>query len=365
MKRLLDGSTRHVYLAAAGDLIGPVGGTRSARRDGGGRPQRRHRRTLAAVELRSRRRPCRPDHSVEPDVSTSRLSEQFPRPLSLLGSVRDGESASSLTRLTTQWQADHAAFMDRDLMEVDYVYVWADGIHLNVRLGEAKACVLVLIGVRADGSKELVAIKDGYRESAESWADLLRDCARRGMRAPSWRSVMAPWASGRPWPRCSLTAASRGAGFTKRSMSSTPCRSPRNSARRRPSRRSATPSTASMPRRRSRRSPSYTARSFPRPSRRSPMTRTNCWRSMTFRPSTGSPADHQPHWVDLLHRPAADQGHPRSRLPHRRPGDGLQAPRVRPAAVAGRERPHLVAFVRGGARFERGHLVERPEARAA
>ncbi|MFI6358251.1 IS256 family transposase [Streptomyces sp. NPDC050743] len=95
-----------------------------------------------------------------------------------------GLSPATITRLTTQWQADHAAFMDRDLAGIDYVYVWADGIHLNVRLEEAKACVLVLIGVRADGSKELVALKDGYRESGESWADLLRDCARRGMRAP-------------------------------------------------------------------------------------------------------------------------------------------------------------------------------------
>ncbi|MET8947593.1 IS256 family transposase [Streptomyces sp. NPDC004542] len=95
-----------------------------------------------------------------------------------------GLSAATITRLTTQWQSDHAAFMDRDLAEIDYVYVWADGIHLNVRLEEAKACVLVLIGVRAAGSKELVALKDGYRESGESWADLLRDCARRGMRAP-------------------------------------------------------------------------------------------------------------------------------------------------------------------------------------
>ncbi|MET8808679.1 IS256 family transposase [Streptomyces sp. NPDC004546] len=95
-----------------------------------------------------------------------------------------GLSPATVTRLTQQWQADHAAFMDRDLSEVDYVYVRADGIHLNVRLEEAKACVLVLVGVRADGSKELVALKDGYRESAESWADLMRDCARRGMRAP-------------------------------------------------------------------------------------------------------------------------------------------------------------------------------------
>jgi transposase-like protein len=74
--------------------------------------------------------------------------------------------------------------MDRGPAEVDYVYVWADGIHRNVRLEEVKACVLVLVGVRADGSKEPVALKDGYRESAESWADLMRDCARRGMRAP-------------------------------------------------------------------------------------------------------------------------------------------------------------------------------------
>ncbi|MFF0109599.1 IS256 family transposase [Streptomyces hirsutus] len=95
-----------------------------------------------------------------------------------------GLSPATVTRLTQQWQADHTTFMDRDLAEADYVYVWADGIHLNVRLEEAKACVLVLVGVRADGSKELVALQDGYRESGESWADLLRDCARRGMRAP-------------------------------------------------------------------------------------------------------------------------------------------------------------------------------------
>ncbi|MER5545396.1 IS256 family transposase [Streptomyces sp. NPDC002589] len=95
-----------------------------------------------------------------------------------------GLSPATVTRLTQQWQADHTVFMDRELSEADYVYVWADGIHLNVRLEEAKACVLVLIGVRADGSKELVALKDGYRESGDSWADLLRDCARRGMRAP-------------------------------------------------------------------------------------------------------------------------------------------------------------------------------------
>jgi putative transposase len=65
-----------------------------------------------------------------------------------------------------------------------YVYVWVDGIHVNVRLDEDKLCLLVIVGVRADGTKELVALADGYRESTGSWADLLRDCARRGMRAP-------------------------------------------------------------------------------------------------------------------------------------------------------------------------------------
>jgi transposase-like protein len=95
-----------------------------------------------------------------------------------------GLSASTITRLTEQWQGEQKAFCARDLSQVDYVYVWADGIHVNIRLEEHKLCLLVIIGVRADGSKELVALADGYRESVESWADLLRDAKRRGMRAP-------------------------------------------------------------------------------------------------------------------------------------------------------------------------------------
>ena len=95
-----------------------------------------------------------------------------------------GLSAATITRLTTQWQDDAHHFADRDLSSVDYVYLWADGVHLNVRLDEEKLCLLVMIGVRVDGMKELVALADGYRESTGSWADLLRDCKRRGMRAP-------------------------------------------------------------------------------------------------------------------------------------------------------------------------------------
>ncbi|GIH29827.1 IS256 family transposase [Acrocarpospora phusangensis] len=100
-----------------------------------------------------------------------------------LGSTA-GLSAPVITKLTEQWKADQRTFAARDLSGVDYVYLWADGVHVNIRLEEHKLCLLVMIGVRADGRKELIALADGYRESTESWADLLRDCKRRGMNAP-------------------------------------------------------------------------------------------------------------------------------------------------------------------------------------
>jgi transposase-like protein len=100
-----------------------------------------------------------------------------------LGSAK-GLSSSTITKLTETWQAEQRAFADRDLSNLDYVYLWADGIHVNIRLEETKLCRLVMIGVRADGPKELVALTDGYREVTESWANLLRDCKRRGMRVP-------------------------------------------------------------------------------------------------------------------------------------------------------------------------------------
>src|SRR4051812_2883857 len=100
-----------------------------------------------------------------------------------LGSAA-GLSSATITRLSKQWTDDYHTFCQRDLSGVDYVYMWVDGIHVNVRLDEDKLCLLVIVGVRADGTKELVALADGYRESTGSWADLLRDCARRGMRAP-------------------------------------------------------------------------------------------------------------------------------------------------------------------------------------
>src|SRR4029453_1859454 len=95
------------------------------------------------------------------------------------------------------------AFAPPSLAEVCSVHVWVDGIHLKVRLEQDKVCLLVMVGVRADGTKELIALADGFRESSQSWADLLRDCKRRGMRHRCSRSATVRSGSGRRYARCS------------------------------------------------------------------------------------------------------------------------------------------------------------------
>ena len=103
---------------------------------------------------------------------------------SLLGDKASWLSATAITRMTAQWEAEHKAWKQRDLSERDYVYVWVDGIHLPIRLEEDRLCLLVIIGVRPDGTKELVAVDDGYRESKDNWASVLRSLRDRGMQAP-------------------------------------------------------------------------------------------------------------------------------------------------------------------------------------
>ena len=95
-----------------------------------------------------------------------------------------GLSASAVGRLTVAWQAEHETFMNRSLVDRDFVYIWVDGVHFNVRLEEARLCALVVVGVRQDGHKELVAIAEGHRESADAWEAMLRDLGHRGMKAP-------------------------------------------------------------------------------------------------------------------------------------------------------------------------------------
>ncbi len=103
----------------------------------------------------------------------------------LLGEDAAGLSPTTITRLAAAWEAEYQAYRRRDLSDADYVYVWVDGVHFRVRLEEDRLCTLVILGVRPDGTKELIAVEDGYRESAESWSSLLRDLQRRGMRAPA------------------------------------------------------------------------------------------------------------------------------------------------------------------------------------
>ncbi len=95
-----------------------------------------------------------------------------------------GFSPTTVTRLLTVWQDEYKAWRNRPLVSKNYVYVWADGVHFNIRLEDDRLACLTLIGVLPDGTKEVVALEDGYRESTESWKTLLRDLKRRGMPAP-------------------------------------------------------------------------------------------------------------------------------------------------------------------------------------
>jgi putative transposase len=103
----------------------------------------------------------------------------------LLGEDASGLSPSSIQRLTESWQAEHAAFGKRELRFHQYAYWFVDGVHVQIRLGEDdRVCLLVVIGVREDGAKELLAVEDGYRESTESWASVMRDLKARGANEP-------------------------------------------------------------------------------------------------------------------------------------------------------------------------------------
>src|SRR5216684_4110155 len=102
----------------------------------------------------------------------------------LLGEDAAGLSPTNITRLTACWEKEYTAFGRRDLTGREYVYVWVDGVHFNIRLEDDRLCTLVMIGARANGEKELLAVEDGYRESAESWKTLLRELKRRGLAAP-------------------------------------------------------------------------------------------------------------------------------------------------------------------------------------
>jgi putative transposase len=114
-------------------------------------------------------------------ISTGDFSEALQ---ALLGPQAKGLSGTNVVRLKESWQQEYATWSKRSLADKHYVYLWADGVHFNIRLedpGNNKQCILVLMGAAQDGRKELIAIAEGYRESAQSWRELLLDVKNRGL----------------------------------------------------------------------------------------------------------------------------------------------------------------------------------------
>ena len=114
-------------------------------------------------------------------VSSGDFSEALQ---SLVGERAKGLSANVIVRLKEQWSQEYDTWMHRDLSDKHYVYVWADGIYANVRLEDdanKRQCLLVLMGATADGHKELIAVTDGYRESKQSWRELMLNLKQRGL----------------------------------------------------------------------------------------------------------------------------------------------------------------------------------------
>jgi transposase-like protein len=133
----------------------------------------------------------------------------FPDALqALLGPGAEGLSATNICRLKRLWENEWKQWTQRDLSDTRYVYVWADGIHFNIRLEDEanrKQCILVLMGATADGKKELISLDDGYRESEQSWLELLRGLQDRGLRVDPKLAVadgaLGFWAAARKlWP---------------------------------------------------------------------------------------------------------------------------------------------------------------------
>ena len=194
------------YLAARTDLV-DEGGHQLVVRNGY-LPQRKIMTGLGPVEVKQPRvRDRRPLHEREKFTSsilppylrkTKSVEELLPwlylKGIStgdfgealqaLLGENAKGLSATTITRLKAIWESEYKDWSKRSLADKHYVYVWADGIHFNVRLEDpdnTRQCILVLMGATADGQKELIAVNDGYRESAASWKEILLDCQARGL----------------------------------------------------------------------------------------------------------------------------------------------------------------------------------------
>lgn len=113
-------------------------------------------------------------------ISTGDLQEALE---AILGPHAKGLSATNIVRLKEIWKQEYDQWRQEDLSDKHYVYIWADGVHFNVRLDDERSCILILMGATKDGRKELIAVHDGYRESKLSWSEMLRNLKARGLQS--------------------------------------------------------------------------------------------------------------------------------------------------------------------------------------
>ena len=188
---------------------------------------------MICTELRRRKTSADPISTQ--GISTGEFEEAL---AALLGKDAGGLSATTIGRLKEAWSEEHARWSKRDLSAKHYVYFWADGIHVQARLEDAAACLLVIIGATPEGKKELVGLIDGVRESAQSWKDLLLDLKRRGLAvAPKlavadgalgfWQAIEEVWPQSRgqrccaqPWRLQAFSRVGRSRTFWRLSRTS-------------------------------------------------------------------------------------------------------------------------------------------------
>lgn len=216
--------------------IGPLGVRRPKLRDRGGagsiEPIRFTSAILPAYLRRTKNLEELPPWLYLKGVSTGQFGEAL---AALLGPDAPGLAASTVRRLTESWQEEHARWQRRDLSARRYVYLWADGVYFTPRLEHERQCLLVLIGADAQGRKELLAVEDGFRESAQSWRELLlrlRD--ENGLTLdPELAPATGRSASGRGCTRSGPKPGNKDVGSTRPRTCSTSCPRP---CRPRPSR---------------------------------------------------------------------------------------------------------------------------------
>src|SRR6266511_4263477 len=254
----------------------------------------------------------------------------------LLGEDAAGLSASTISRLCKDWEAEHERFRQRSLRFHRYAYWFVDGVHVSVRLGEDdRLCLLVVIGVREDGTKELLAVEDGYRESTESWAAVMRDLKHRGLNEPRLvigDGALGTWAALRDvFPTavkqtCWVHAIANVLDALPKRLQPT-AKKLLHETMEAPSRADAAVALEGLPRRGRRQVPQGARQARPRLAAPDRVLRLP-------RRALAPPAHQQRDRVELRDRQAAHPGHQRRRLQEGRAGDGLQAARRRAGALA-------------------------------